>query len=99
MSMTTVRSGEYRKQAQQQNFLKRIHHLAALSAIWQIFEIIQKTIASQNAPNPLAACSIVPLHQSNQWITTDSAHHTLVTFSPIALCPAPPRLDIQLRRF
>jgi len=50
MSMTSVRSGEYRKQAQQQNFLKRIHHLAALSAIWQIFEIIQKTIASQNAP-------------------------------------------------
>jgi hypothetical protein len=38
----TVRAGEHCKQAQQRDFLQRIHHLAALSAIWQILEMIQK---------------------------------------------------------
>src|ERR1035437_5821331 len=37
-----LRTGQNRQQRQQKNFIQRINHLAGLTMVWQLLEIIQK---------------------------------------------------------
>jgi len=73
------RPGQHSQQAQKQDLGQRIHHLAALARVRQILEIAQKNnrLPKRRATFRLAAHHRAPT--ANQWNTTDSAHHSLVT--------------------
>src|ERR1019366_10352663 len=70
------RSRENREQTQQQDFVQRIKHLAALARIRKLLEMIQKNNGFGFCPKFLRS-SIAILRGSNQRTTTDSAFYRL----------------------
>jgi hypothetical protein len=80
--------GEVNLQAQQQDFVHRIKHLAALARVRQLPEMIKKNDRFGFRPISSATSSIAILRGSNQRITTEfstlSDCHAVL--HPIALC-------------